>query len=58
MWQRKRAPKTHELEGRIRENHDWQVHTDMVENEAQDTSFLVSRGVAFLLQRKMHAFFW
>jgi hypothetical protein len=49
MWQRKRAPETHEFEGRIRENHDRQVHTYMVENEAQDTSVLVSRGVALLL---------
>jgi hypothetical protein len=51
VWKRKRAPKAHEFEGRVGENHDRQVHTDMVENETQDTSVLISRGVALLLQR-------
>ena len=51
MWQRKRAPKAHEFEGRVGENDDRQVHTDMVEYETQDTSVLISRGVALLLQR-------
>lgn len=49
VWQRKRAPQPHELKGRIGENHDWQIHTDMVENEPHDTSVLVSRSVALLL---------
>ena len=49
VWQRKRAPQPHELKGRIGENHDWQIHTDMVENETHDTSVLVSRSVALLL---------
>lgn len=49
VWQRKRAPQPHELKGGIGENHDWQVHADMVENETQYASVLVIRGVAFLL---------
>jgi len=49
VWKRKRAPKAHEFEGRVGENHDRQVHTDMVENEPQDASVLISRGVALLL---------
>jgi len=58
VWQRKRAPKAHEFEGRVGENDDRQVHTDMVEYETQDTSVLISRGVALLLQIKdAHIFF-
>jgi len=56
VWKRKRAPKAHEFEGRVGENHDRQVHTDMVENETQDASVLISRGVALLLQTRTHFF--
>ena len=56
VWKRKRAPKAHEFEGRVGENHDRQVHTDMVENETQDASVLISRGVALLLQTRTQFF--
>jgi hypothetical protein len=51
VWERKIAPKTHEFEGRIGKNHDRQVHADMVEDETQNTSVLIRRSVALLLQR-------
>jgi hypothetical protein len=51
VWQRQRATKAHEFECRIGENHDRQVHTDMVEDETQNTSVLIRRGVALLLQK-------
>lgn len=49
VWKRKRAPQAHEFEGGIGKNHNRQIHTDMVENETQDTSVLVSRDIALLL---------